>query len=85
MTSLLDEPALSRLVGVALRATCWASSSSLCKRPSSLTTRGGAEDNPLIVTCIYSRLSWVALVESLDYLFCIVQIFCRVPDFIVFW
>jgi len=39
----------------------------------------------LIVTCIHSGLSWVALVESLDRVFCIVEVFRGVPDFIVFW
>ena len=42
------------------------------------------EDDPLIVTCIHSWLSWVAPVESLDCVFCIVEVFCGVPDFIVF-
>jgi len=50
-----------------------------------LTTGGGAEDDLLIVTCIHSGLSWVALVESLDCIFCLVEVFYGVPDFIVFW
>ena len=39
----------------------------------------------MLVTFIHSGLSWVALVESLDCVFCIVEVFCGVPDFIVFW
>ena len=70
-------------MGVALRAMRWASLSSVCERLS--TTGGGAEDDLLIVTCIHSGLSWVAPVESLDCVFCIVEVFCGVPDFIVFW
>jgi len=46
---------------------------------------GGVEDDLLIVTCIHSGLSGVALVEALDCSFCIVQVWCRVPDFVVFW
>jgi len=45
---------------------------------------GGAQDDLLIVTCIHSGLSWVAPVESLDCVFFIVEVFCGVPDFIVF-
>jgi len=37
------------------------------------------------VTCIHSGLSWVTPVESLDCMFYIVEVFCGVPDFIVFW
>jgi len=65
--------------------TRWASLSDACERHSCLKTGGGAEDDLLIVTCIHSRLSWVAPVESLDCVFCIVEVFCGVPDFIVFW
>jgi len=43
------------------------------------------EDDLLIVMCIHSGLSWVAPVESLDCVFCIVEMFCGVSDFIVFW
>jgi len=46
---------------------------------------GGAEDDLLIVTCIPSGLSWVVLVESLDCVFCMVEVFRGIPDFIVFW
>ena len=48
-------------------------------------TGGGAEDDLLIVTGIHSGLSGVAPVESLHCVFCIVQVFGGVPDFIVFW
>jgi len=84
-TSLFGEPDYSGLVWVALRATHWASPSGVHECRSCLTTGGGAEDDLLIVTCIHSGLSWVALVESLDNVFCIVQVFRGVPDFIVFW
>ena len=84
-TSLYGEPEYAGLVGVALRAMRWASLSGVCERQSCLTTGGGAEDVLLIVTCIHSRLSWVARVEWLDCVFCIVEVFCGVPDFIVFW
>jgi len=84
-TSLFGEPEYAGLVGVALRATPWASLSAVCECRSCLTTGGGAEDDLLIVTCIHSGLSWVALVEVLDCLFCMVEVFCGVPDFIVFW
>jgi len=81
----LGEPEYSGLVGLALRASRWAASSGMCDRHSSLTTGGGAEDDLLIVTCIHSGLSWVALVDSWDCVFCIVEVFCGVLDFIVFW
>jgi len=80
----LGDPQYARLVGVALRAIGWASLSGVCERRSCLTTGGGAEDGLLIVTCIQSGLSWVAPVESLNCVFCIVEVFCGVPDFIVF-
>jgi len=83
--SLLGEPEYSGLVGVALRATRWASLSGVRECRSCLTTGGGAEDDQLIVTCIHSGLFWVAPVESLDSVFCMVEVFCGVPDFIVFW
>ena len=38
----------------------------------------------MIVTCIHSGLAWVVLVESSDCLFCLVEVFRGVPDFIVF-
>jgi len=44
-TSLLGEPEYSGLVGVALRATRWASLSGVSECRSSLTTGGGAEDD----------------------------------------
>jgi len=84
-TSLFGQPEDAGLVGVALRAMRWASCSGVCERCSCLTTEGGAEDDLLIVTCIHSGLCWVAPVESLDCAFCIVEVFCGVPDFIVFW
>jgi len=84
-TSLFGEPEYAGLVGVALRAMCWASLSGVYERRSSLTTGEGVEDDLLIVKCIHSGLSWVAPVESLDCVFCIVDVFCEVPDFIVFW
>jgi len=84
-TPFFDEPKYAGLVGVALRAMGWASLSGICERCSCWTTGRGAEDNLLIVTCIHSGLSLVALVESLDCMFCIVEVFCGVPDFIVFW
>jgi len=45
----------------------------------------GADVDLLIVTCIHSGLCWVALGESLDCMFCMVEVFCQVPDFVVFW
>jgi len=84
-TSLLSEPEYSALVRVALGATRGASLSGVCEYCSCLMTGGGAEDDLFIVTCIHSGLSWVAPVELLDYVFCIVEVFCGVPDFIVFW
>jgi len=84
-TSLFGEPEYDGLVGVALRAMHWASLSGVCERRSCLTMGGGVEDDLLIVTWIHSGLSWVALVESLDCVFCIVEVFRGVPDFIVFW
>jgi len=83
-TSLFGEPEYSGLVGVALRATCWAWLSGVSERPSCLMMGGGAEDDLLIGTCIHAGLSWVAPVESLDCLFCIVEVFRGIPDFIVF-
>jgi len=79
------EPEYSGLVGVGLRATGWASFSGVCESRSCLMIGGGAEDALLIVTCIHSGLSWIAPVESLNCLFCIVEVFCGVPDFIMFW
>jgi len=84
-TSLFGEPEYSGLLGVALRATRWALFSGVCERRSCLTMGGGAEDDLLIVTCIHSGLSWVVPVESLDCVFCMVEVFCGVPDIIVFW
>ena len=84
-TSPFAEPEYAGLVGIALRAMRLAFLSGVCDRRSCLTTGGGAEDDLLIVTSIHSGLSWVAPVESLDSVFCIVEIFCLVPDFIVFW
>jgi len=84
-TSLLGKPEYSGLVGVVLRATRWGLLSGGRQCCSCLTTGGGAEDELFIVTCIDSGLSWVAPVESLEYVFCMVQVFCGVPDFIVFW
>jgi len=84
-TSLFGEPEYAGLVGVALRAMRWASHSGVCERRSCMATGGGAEDELLIVTCIHSRLSWVVLVDSLDCVFCIVEVFRRLPGFIVFW
>jgi len=84
-TSSLGEPEYSGLVGVAMRVTRWASFSGVCELRSCFMTGGGAEDNLLIGTCIHTGLSWVAPVESLDCVFCIVEVFCGVPDFIVFW
>jgi len=84
-TSRLGEPEYAGLVGVALRAMRWASLSGVRECRSWLTTVGGAEDDMLIVTCIHSGLSWVAPVESLDCVFGIVEVFCGVPDFVVFW
>ena len=42
------------------------------------------EDDLLIVTCIHSGLDWVSLVESLDCVFCIVEVSCCILDFVVF-
>jgi len=83
--SLFGEPEYAGLVRVALRAMGCASLYGGCERRSCLATGGGAEDDRFIVTCIHSRLRWVAPVESLDCVFCIVEVFCRVRDFIVFW
>jgi len=83
--SVFGEPEYAGLVGVALRATRWASLSEVCERRSCLTTVGGAEDDLLIVTCIHSGLSWVAPVELFDCVFCIVQVLCGVTDLSVFW
>ena len=84
-TSLLGEPKYSGLVRVALRATRWASLSGVHECRSCLMTWGGAENDRLIVAWIHSGLSLVAPVESLDCVFCMVEVFCEVPDFIVFW
>jgi len=54
-------------------------------RRSCLTAGGGAEDDLWIVMCVHSWLSWLAPVESLDCVFCILEVSCWVPDFIVFW
>jgi len=83
--SLFGQPEYAGLLGVALRAMRWASLSGVCERRSCLPTGGGAEDDLFIVTCIHSGLSWVAPVESLDYVFCMVEVFSGLPDFIVFW
>jgi len=71
-------------VGVALQATCLVSLSGVGEGGSSLTMGGGAEDALLIVTCINSGLSWVAPVESFYCVFCIVEVFCWIPEFLVF-
>ena len=71
-------------MGVVLRAMPWVSSSGVCER-GSCQKGGGAEDDLFIVTCIHSRLSWIVLVESLDCVLCIVEVFCPVSDFVVFW
>jgi len=84
-TSLLGEPEYSGLVGVALRAMRWVWLSRVGECRPCLATGGGGEDHLLIVTCIHSGLSWVAPVELLDCVFCIVDVFRGVPDFIVFW
>ena len=84
-TSLLGEPEYSGLVGVALRATRWASLSGVWEHCSCMMMEGGAEHDPLIVTCIQSGHSWIVPVESLDCVFCIVEVFRGVPDLIVFW
>ena len=83
-TSLFGEPEYAELVWVALRAMPSASLSGVCEPRSCLTMGGGAADDLVIVTCIHSGFSWVAPVESLDSVFCIVEVFCGVPDFIVF-
>jgi len=43
------------------------------------------EDDLLLVTRIHSGLSLLVLVESLDCVCCMVEVFCRVPDFVGFW
>jgi len=83
--SVLGEPKYSGLVEAVLGATGWPASSGMCERCSGLTRGGGAEASLLIVTCIYSGLSRVAPVESLDCVSYMVQVFCYLPDFIVFW
>ena len=60
------------------------SSPEVCERRSSLTTGGGPEDILLIMRFIYSGLSWVALVESFDCLFHIVEVCCWILDLVVF-
>jgi len=85
VTSLLGEPENSGPVRVAVRATCWAVFSSMCEHRSYRTTGAGADDDLWIGTCIHSGLAWVAQVELLDSVLCFVEVFCRVPDFIVFW
>jgi len=72
-------------VGVALWAMRWSLLSGLRESRSCLMTGGGAEDDLLIVTCIHCGLSWVAPVASLDCVFSIVEVFCRVADFVVLW
>ena len=84
-TSLFGEPEYAGLVGVVLRAMRWVSLSGVSERRSCLTMGGGAEDDQLIVTCIHSGLSWVAPIKSLESVFGMVEVFCWVPDFIVFW
>jgi len=84
-TSLFGEPEYAGLVGVVLRAMRWVSLSGVSERRSCLTMGGGAEDDQLIVTCIHSGLSWVAPVELSDCVFFVVEVFCGVPDLIVFW
>jgi len=83
-TSLLAEPEYSVIVGVALRATRCAMLSGVCEHHSGLPKGGGEENGLLIVCCIHSGPPRVAPVESFDCVFCIVEVFCRVPDFIVF-
>jgi len=83
-TSRFGEPEECVLVRVALRATGWVSISGMCEWCSCLVGRG-ADDDLLILKCILCGLSWVAPVELLDTLFCIVEVFCGVPDFVVFW
>jgi len=83
-TSLFGESEYPGLVGVALRATGSASLSGVCERCSCLTIGGDADDDLLIVTCIHSGLTWVALIKSLNCVFWIVEVFRVVPDFIVF-
>jgi len=73
------------LVGVAMRATRWGSFSAVWALRSCLTAGGGVEDDLLIGTCIHSGFPWVAPVELLDCVYSIVQVFCGVPNFIVFW
>jgi len=84
-TSRFGEPEYCELVGVVLRGTCWASLRGLCECRSCLMMGGGAEEDLLIVTCIHSGLSWVAPIKSLESVFGMVEVFCWVPDFIVFW
>jgi len=84
-TTLLGKHEYSELVQVALRGTPLLSLPGVRECRSCLTTRGGAEDHLLIVTSIHSGRSWVPPVESLEWVFCIVEFFRGVPDFIVFW
>jgi len=84
-TSLFGEPEYSGLVGVAFLATRWALLPGLSECRSCLMMLGGAEDDMFIVICIHSGLSWLAPVESLHCVFCMVVVFCGVPDFFVFW
>jgi len=84
-TSHLDEPKYLGLVEVVLGEMYCGLSSGVCELRSFSTTGGGADDDSLIVMCLHSGLSWVALVESLDCVFCIVEVFCWVQDFVIFW
>jgi len=84
-TSCLREREYSGLVGVAFWALCRVSLSGFCELHYGLTMGGGAEDDLLIVTSIQSGLSWVAPVELLDSVSCLVPVYCLVSDFVVFW
>jgi len=74
-TSLFGEPKYQALVGGALGGTRRAPFCGVCECRSSLTTGGGVQDDLLIVTCIHPGLSWVEPVESLDCVFCMVEVF----------
>ena len=84
-TPRFGEQEYSGLVRIGLPATRWGLLSGLRGCRSCLMMGGGVEHDLLTVTCIDSGLSRVVPVESLHCVFCIVEVFCLVPDFIVFW
>jgi len=60
-------------------------SKGLCGRRSCLMTERVVEDDSLIVMCIHCGFSRVTSVELLEGGCYKVAVFCRVPDFVMFW